>query len=244
MEREELKNLVLIGLLTLAVLYVGYLGLGGLWPGISTLQSQSNTLRAKRNSLQQSVQSAEQQVRRLAEIRREREQLNQQLQELAKRLPAQRETPQVLEQLERVAGGSGLTLTAINRPGGRSQELFVEIPLELGVAGSYHDLLRFADQLTKLERLVTLHEFVIWHPVPRTGGVEFAGLKHPLTDALSFQVPHPGKREYTYLSLPPVPDKQTLPASVPPGTLIGQVVALVYQVLPEPAAAPGAPPRP
>jgi Tfp pilus assembly protein PilO len=46
----------------------------------------------------------------------------------------------------------------VRRRPNRPQELYVEIPMEVGVGGGYHELLKFADQLAQLPRLVTLNE--------------------------------------------------------------------------------------
>lgn len=166
MERAELKNLVLIGLLTLAAVYLLWIGVGP-WAGVSGLRAQSAKLDAERTKLKLSVQSAEQQVARVDQIKKERAALETQLREIAKRLPSERESAEVLRSVESLAGKSGLTVAAVKRRPVRQQELYVEIPMEVGVGGGYHDLIRFADQLAQLDRLVTLSEFNVQRP---TGG--------------------------------------------------------------------------
>jgi hypothetical protein len=54
-----------------------------------------------------------------------------------------------------------LTVGQVRRRPNRAQELYVEIPMEVGVGGGYHELLKFADQLAQLPRLVTLNEVKI-----------------------------------------------------------------------------------
>lgn len=166
MERAELKNLVLIGLLTLAAVYLLWIGAGP-WAGVSGLRAQSAKLDAERTKLKLSVQNAEQQVARVDQIKKERAALETQLREIAKRLPSERESAEVLRSVESLAGKSGLTVAAVKRRPVRQQELYVEIPMEVGVGGGYHDLIRFADQLAQLDRLVTLSEFNVQRP---TGG--------------------------------------------------------------------------
>ena len=97
-------------------------------------------------------------VANLGRIKREREALEVQLRELSRRLPSEHESAQVLRSVETLAGKSGLTVGQVRRRPNRPQELYVEIPMEVGVGGGYHDLLKFADQLAQLPRLVTLNE--------------------------------------------------------------------------------------
>jgi Tfp pilus assembly protein PilO len=77
--------------------------------------------------------------------------------------------------VETLAGKSGLTVGQVRRRPNRAQELYVEIPMEVGVGGGYHDLLKFADQLAQLPRLVTLNEVKVQArqrqgATPATGG--------------------------------------------------------------------------
>ena len=206
MERAELKNLVVIGLLILAVAFVGWNGLAMIgWRGVAGLRADAAKLQADRTKLETSVKSAQLMVGNLDTIRKERETLEAQLQEVSKRLPSERESAEVLRSVESLAGKSGLTLAAIKRRAVRTQELYAELPMEVSVGGGYHELVRFADQLAQLDRLVTLSEFQVVRPGPAPG--------------------------------------QPAAASLAPGSTVrAQMVAVVFQALPEPAApVPGAP---
>ena len=200
MERAELKNLVVIGLLILAFAFVGWNGLAMIgWRGVAGLRADAAKLQADRTKLETSVKSAQLMVGNLDKIRKEREALHSQLGEISKRLPSERESAEVLRSVESLAGKSGLTLGAIKRRAVRTQELYAELPMEVGVAGGYHDLVRFADQLAQLDRLVTLSEFQVVRPGPAPG--------------------------------------QPAAASLAPGSTVrAQMVAVVFQALPEPAA--------
>jgi Tfp pilus assembly protein PilO len=205
MERAELKNLVLIGLLILAIAYVGWNGFAAIgWPGVAALRADAAKLTAQRKKLETSVQSAQAQVANLDKIKKERETLEVQLKEISRRLPGERESAEVLRSVESLAGRSGLTLAAVRRRAPRTQELYVELPMEVGVGGGYHEMVRFADQLSQLDRLVTLNEFQVNRPMAVPG--------------------------------------QPATAAVTPGTVRAQMVAVVFQALPEPTLTlPGAP---
>lgn len=212
MDKAERQKIILVGLLTLLVAYFGWSGVGA-FQGVSGLRQDAAKLERERDDLQQQVNNAQMLVASLGRIKKEREALEVQLRDLSRRLPSQHESSQVLRSVETLAGRSGLTVGEVRRRPDRAQELYVEIPMDIGVGGSYHDLLKFADQLAQLPRLVTLNEVRVRARPP--GQATAAGT---------------GKG-----------------ADLSPGIMRADVLAVVFQALPEPAAgasAPAAPPRP
>ena len=170
MERAELKKLVIMGLLILAVGVVGWRGFGPIgWGGIAGWRADAEKLLAERKKLETSVQSGQLMVANLDKIRKEREALEVQLKEISKRLPDERQSAEVLRSVESLAGRSGLTLSGVKKRPVRTQELYVELPMDVGVGGGYHELVRFADQLSQLDRLVTLSEFAVSRPQSNPG---------------------------------------------------------------------------
>jgi type IV pilus assembly protein PilO len=157
MDRQERQQVILICLLILGVAYFAWSGLAG-FPGVKGFRADAAKLAAERDALRTEVNNAQQMVANLGRIKREREALEVQLRELARRLPTEAESASVLRSVESIAGKSGLTVGQVKRRPNRPQELYVEIPMEVAVGGGYHDLLKFADQLAQLPRLVTLNE--------------------------------------------------------------------------------------
>jgi len=203
MDQAQRQKLILIvlGLVLVGVIY--YMGLPPLnLPNLSKLQADVAKLQKDHDELDRSVKTAEAQVGELDKIKKEREILEAQLKEETRRLPSERETPALLRNVETLAGKSGLVIAEVKRRPVRAQELYVEIPLEIGVGGNYRDLLKFADQLAELDRLVTLSEVQV------------------------------ARREAAEKARGPAS-----PIDATPGSIRAQVVAVVFQTLPE---APGA----
>jgi type IV pilus assembly protein PilO len=173
MDRAERQKVILVSLLILGVGYFAWAGIGA-FAGVRGLRDETAKLQRERDDLQQQVRNAQQLVANLGRIKREREALEAQLRELSRRLPSEHESAQVLRSVETLAGKSGLTVGQVRRRPNRAQELYVEIPMEVGVGGGYHDLLKFADQLAQLPRLVTLHEVKV-QGRGRAGGAAAAG---------------------------------------------------------------------
>jgi type IV pilus assembly protein PilO len=170
MERVELKNLILVGVLGVVVAFFAYNGLTAFnYPGVAGWQAESAKLKLERNKLKANVESAQLMVANLDKIKKDREVLEAQLKEISKRLPGERESAEILRSVESLAGKSGLTLGGVKRRPVRSQELYAELPMEVGVGGGYLDVVKFADQLSKLDRLVTLNEFNVQRPLLQPG---------------------------------------------------------------------------
>ena len=173
MDRAERQKIILVCLLILGVGYFAWYGVAG-YTGVKGLSVEAEKLEAERNTLEKQVRDAQQMVANLGRIKREREALEVQLRELSRRLPTEHESAAVLRSVETLAGKSGLTVGQVRRRPNRPQELYVEIPMEVGVGGGYHDLLKFADQLAQLPRLVTLNEVKVQARqrtgAPATGG--------------------------------------------------------------------------
>ena len=180
MDRAERQQVILICLLIFGVGYFGWSGLAG-FPGVRGLRDQSAKLERERNDLAQQVRDGQQMVANRARIRREREVLEVQLRELSRRLPSEHESGQVLRSVEALARQSGLTVGQVRRRPNRAQELYVEIPMEVSVGGGYHQLLRFADQLAQLPRLVTLSDVKVQARQRSEGAAAPAGRGADLT---------------------------------------------------------------
>ena len=203
MDRAERQQIILVCLLILGVGYFAWSGIAG-FTGVKGLRDETAKLAVERDGLQREVSNAQQMVANLGRIKREREALEVQLRELSRRLPTEHESAAVLRSVETLAGKSGLTVGQVRRRPNRQQELYVEIPMEVGVGGGYHELLKFADQLAQLPRLVTLNEVKV--QARQRAGAPAAP---------------PGGRG----------------TDLAPGTMRADLVAVVFQAVPIPAAA-------
>lgn len=80
---------------------------------------------------------------------------------LLKQLPADTEVPGLLEDITNTGLGSGLDIESIKLKPEASKEFYVELPIDIRVKGSYHDLASFVSGVASLPRIVTLHDFRI-----------------------------------------------------------------------------------
>ncbi len=80
---------------------------------------------------------------------------------LLRQLPSDTEVPGLLEDITRTGLGSGLDFEQIKLLPEVTQQFYIELPIQIDVVGSYHDLATFVSGVASLPRIVTLHDFSI-----------------------------------------------------------------------------------
>lgn len=78
-----------------------------------------------------------------------------------KSLPESHETPGLLDDITFVGTTSGLNFVKLNWQPEVEQEIYIELPIDMKVIGTYHDFGHFVSKIAGLPRIVTLHNFTI-----------------------------------------------------------------------------------
>lgn len=78
-----------------------------------------------------------------------------------KSLPESHETPGLLDDITFVGTTSGLDFVKLNWQPEITQEIYIELPIDIEVVGSYHEFGNFVSKIAGLPRIVTLHDFDI-----------------------------------------------------------------------------------
>jgi type IV pilus assembly protein PilO len=119
-------------------------------------QEEIDRLEADLQKLRIELQKAEAYAARYDEFKEELRQVDLKLKEALKKLPEKKEIPDMLDQINESVLRAGLTISSFV-PGGESpQDFYFEVPIQLSVSGGYHNFAKFADILSKMERIVTL----------------------------------------------------------------------------------------
>lgn len=114
------------------------------------------------------------QGRQLDSLRRQRLQVQSQLQALERQLPGRAEIDALLSDINQAGLARGLHFELF-RPGKvQLQPYFAELPIALKVSGRYHDLARFAADIAALPRIVTLQQIQLTVPAAPAGGAAAA----------------------------------------------------------------------
>jgi len=80
---------------------------------------------------------------------------------MLKTLPTSNETPGLLDDITYVGTDAGLSFKVLNWQKENPKEFYTELPIQLEVAGNYHEFGLFASNIANLPRIVTLHDFDI-----------------------------------------------------------------------------------
>ncbi|MBA6250612.1 MAG: type IV pilus assembly protein PilO [Colwellia sp.] len=74
-------------------------------------------------------------------------------------LPESHETPGLLDDITFVGTTSGLKFVKLNWQPEITREIYIELPIDIEVVGSYHEFGNFVSKIAGLPRIVTLHDF-------------------------------------------------------------------------------------
>lgn len=80
---------------------------------------------------------------------------------LLRQLPSDTEVPGLLEDITSAGLNSGLEFEEIKLLPEVTQPFYIELPIQIKVFGSYHDLATFVSAVAGMPRIVTSHDFAI-----------------------------------------------------------------------------------
>ncbi len=120
---------------------------------------------AARNELNKARKAARNLPRYKAEIKKTREKFE----EAAVVLPKTREIPNLLRSISDLGKGAGLDFLSF-KPGKEKQKNFyAEIPVDISIRGPYHNMGFFLDQVSKLDRIVSVNNISMGSPKKEAG---------------------------------------------------------------------------
>ncbi len=144
---------ILVLLLFAVVLGAGY------WFYLKDLQIQLESTARQEQQLKESFGTKAFQAANLDQYREQMKEMEESFGTLLQQLPKDTEVPGLLEDITHTGLGSGLEFQSIRLQPEIKREIYVELPIEIVVTGSYHDLGTFVSGVAALPRIVTLHEF-------------------------------------------------------------------------------------
>ena len=140
-----------------------FLLLSGAHDELDAERTKEPTLKADyRNKLGQAVN--------LAELRKQKLQVEEYVTQLEKQLPGKAEMDALLSDINQAGLGRGLQFELF-RPGQVVvKDYYAELPIAIKVTGRYHDIGSFAGDIANLSRIVTLHNMSIAAADKAAGG--------------------------------------------------------------------------
>lgn len=134
---------------------------GGYWFLIQDQITQLDQVASKESELKQQFETKAYKVANLAAYKLQMLEMEESFGALLKQLPTDTEVPGLLEDITNTGLGSGLEFKEIKLKPETKKEFYIELPIQVSVKGTYHDIASFVSGVASLPRIVTLHDFSI-----------------------------------------------------------------------------------
>jgi type IV pilus assembly protein PilO len=126
-------------------------------PALRRVEQTEQTLRSTFEDKQRLAASFDAYRQQLAEIERS-------FGTMLRQLPGKTEVDNLLVDISQTGLGAGLEEELFRPLGERQQDFYAELPIEIRLRGSYHELGQFVSGIAALPRIVTLHDISITRP--------------------------------------------------------------------------------
>ncbi len=129
----------------------------------------------------------------LNQFRREKEVLEQRLQEALAELPEEKKIDELLQLFQERARKAGLEIASIEPVPEVNEGFYARVPINMAVTGNFHEIVTFFDSLARLRRIVNVNNILLDTPKDAGGKVILSG-KFLVTTFMFVQPkPAPGK---------------------------------------------------
>ena len=136
---------------------------------LSPAHEELDAQRAREPALKADYRSKLGQAVNLAELRKQKLQVEEYVTQLEKQLPGKAEMDALLSDINQAGLGRGLQFELF-RPGSVVvKDYYAELPIAIKVSGRYHDIGAFAGDIANLSRIVTLLNLAITSPKDTSG---------------------------------------------------------------------------
>ena len=137
---------------------------------LSSAHDDLDAEHAREPGLKQDYRAKLGQAVNLAELRKQKLQVEEYVTQLEKQLPGKAEMDALLSDINQAGLGRGLQFELF-RPGQvLVKDYYAELPISIRVSGRYHDIGAFAGDIANLSRIVTLHNMNIINSPRDTSG--------------------------------------------------------------------------
>ena len=139
----------------------GLIAGGGYWFFIKDQYAQLERVERTEQELRKTYEEKAYQVANLEVFKAQMAEMEETFGALVRQLPRETEVPGLLEDITNTALGSGLALQEVKLQPEQRRDFYSELPINIRVSGSYHELASFVSSVASLPRIVTLHDLTI-----------------------------------------------------------------------------------
>lgn len=123
---------------------------------LADMQTEVANKSSQLDQLNQQIAKSLEQKRKFEQFKRETEELQVKLDSLKSILPLERETDQLLRQIQQSAANSSLRILRVSPRQLIDREVYAEWPIDMEVVGTYHNLAAYLDRIRQLPRIVNI----------------------------------------------------------------------------------------
>lgn len=158
-----------VKLIFLALVFALVLG-GGYWFFVKDLYVEVERVAETEQELRDEYEEKAHRVANLDRYKEQMVEMEETFGALVRQLPSDTEVPGLLEDITNTALGSGLSMREFALQEEVEEDFYVELPINIQVRGTYHELASFVSTVAGLPRIVTLHDFTITRPEENGSG--------------------------------------------------------------------------
>ena len=100
-------------------------------------------------------------VANLDALRRQMADVEDRFAEMLRQLPSRNEVPGLLDDITNIGRNSGLDIKLIALQDEKKAPFYIELPIDITVSGTYHQMGEFVSGVAAIPRIVTLHNYTI-----------------------------------------------------------------------------------
>ncbi len=128
-----------------------------------------DTLNRQIVSARKDLNRARKAARNLPRYKAEIEKTRKKFQEAAVVLPKTKEIPNLLRSISDLGKGAGLDFLSFKPGRENAKDFYAEIPVDISIRGPYHNMGFFLDQVSKLNRIVSVNNITMGSPKKESG---------------------------------------------------------------------------
>jgi len=132
-------------------------------------QEKNDQLVTQRTTLKRDLQKAKAKAANRGKLQAELNATEERFAEASLLLPKEKEIPALLTNISALGRGAGLDFLTFKPQADIPKDFYSEIPVDIKVRGPYHNMGIFLDQVSKLDRIVTVSNITMGGPKKESG---------------------------------------------------------------------------
>ncbi len=132
-------------------------------------QEKNSQLSNQRTTLKRDLQKAKTKAANRGKLQAELNATEERFAEASLLLPKEKEIPTLLTNISALGRGAGLDFLTFKPQSDVPKDFYSEIPVDIKVRGPYHSMGTFLDQISKLDRIVTVSNINMGGPKKESG---------------------------------------------------------------------------